>query len=85
MNPCIWRVASEAQVLGLRLEIVSYDAVINACMMSGKMGKAVEWPSKALEAGLTPEKITHYAVIDACANLRDMDKTCGHQERRGPG
>ena len=42
-------------------------------MMSGKTGKVVQWLSKALEAGLKQVRITHSAVIDACAKLRDME------------
>ena len=63
-------------------EIVTCDAIVNARMMSGKTGKVVQWLSKALEAGLKPKRITHNAVIDACAKLRDVDKTGGHQKRK---
>ena len=38
---------SKAQRAGLKPDIISYSAVINACAMAGDMEKAAGWLSKA--------------------------------------
>ena len=55
----------------MKPNIITYTAVIDACAKSGDMEKAVEWLSKAEEAGLKPEIITYNAVINTCADSSD--------------
>ena len=58
---------SKAQGAGLKPEIITYNAVIDACAKSGDMEEAVEWLSKTQEARLKPNVIAYNAVINAFA------------------
>jgi pentatricopeptide repeat domain-containing protein 1 len=60
---------------GVEANVVSYNAVINACAKAGEQVQAEAWLSRMTNAGVQPNAISYNAVLDACAKSGDSEKS----------
>ena len=53
--------------MGVEPDVMSYNAVIDACARSGDVGRAERWLEQMGAAGLPPNVVSYSSVLHACA------------------
>merc|ERR1719265_1456189 len=56
---------------GVEVNVICYNAVINACARVGNVTRAEKWLQELTNAGIEADAISYNAVIDACAKAGD--------------
>jgi len=60
---------------GVEANVVSYNAVINACAKAGDQVQASAWLKWMSDAKVQPNAISYNAVLDACAKAGDTERS----------
>ena len=61
-------------VRDLQADVVSYNAVIDACAKHGDVDRAEAWLRRVLRDGVQANVVSCNTVVDACAKHCDVDK-----------
>jgi pentatricopeptide repeat protein len=59
---------------GIKGDVISYTAIIDACAKAGNIARAEAWLQKMLDAGVEANVVTFGALIHACARLGDATR-----------